>query len=128
MPLTLAPPRATSSYCYLLFDALELWQLASYPRSPCLQGWTPGFVNIEMIAFPHLFPHFFSEMDIWLGLCNHLAENMEAEGEMLSKCSFTISIVNKASFWPVLNCTFIMTHLGVLRFSDKLLLKIQTET
>jgi len=52
-----------------------------------------------MIGFPHLFLFFFfsEKKKSWLGLCNHLAENKEAEGEMLSECSLTMIVVNKAS-------------------------------
>lgn len=54
---------------------------------------------------------FFSETVYRLGLCNHLGNNRGAEREMLSKCSLTMIIVNKASVGPVLNHTHVVMHL-----------------
>lgn len=62
-----------------------------------------------MIAFPHLFP--FSETVHRLGLCNHFEDNRGAEGEVLSECSFTTVIANKASVGPVLNHSYVTAHL-----------------
>lgn len=86
-----------------------------------------GFANIEIIGFPLLISFggfwfyfglvwvFFPETMGRLDLCNLLGDIRAAEGEMLSKCSLTIIIVNKASVLPVLYCTCVIMH---LEFTD----------
>lgn len=66
-------------------------------------GQIPGFVNIEMVGFPHLFSFPSSprlplpETVYRLGVYNPLAEERGAEEKMLSKCSLSMIVANKAS-------------------------------
>lgn len=71
------------------------------------------------------FTSFISLKPCKLGLCNHLAENREAKGRNLPEHSLTITVVNKAPLWPVLNHACIITRLESQHFPTLSSLKTQ---
>lgn len=93
---------------YLFLDFFGLWQLASSWRHLSLLEWTSGFMNIEMITFPHLFPFVSPWNSIEVGFLQSLRQNREAEWEMLFSVFCNHS---KASVPLVLNCMHIITFL-----------------
>lgn len=86
--------KGLQEYMSLTDSCLALWTYKGFAGAYPSQGWILGFVNIGMIASPHLFLFFLKKV-CRSGLCSHWAENKEAEAEMLSKCAFTMVILNK---------------------------------
>lgn len=108
-----------------ILDLVNIWVIVWSPFLGRMDSRKPAHLAVLTLIFFFPFTSFISLKPCKSGLCNHLAENREAEGRNLPEHSLTITVVNKAPLWPVLNRACIITRLESQHFPTLSSLKTQ---